>query len=117
MSSPELIDAEGDVADEDIPPHSPPEYETITLEDGRDAPPDYASPIERKPVPHAVDNSVEQGEAKNLRISMLGRSITATNRGVGGVPQLPSLRLGALPSIVVDAGSPISARGEDSQLP
>lgn len=33
-----------------------------------------------------------------------------TSRGVGGVPQLPSLRLGSLPSIVVDAGTPVRQR-------
>lgn len=35
-------------------------------------------------------------------------------RGVGGVPQLPSLRLGALPSIVVDASSPVNPQRRSS---
>ncbi|KAF5868110.1 uncharacterized protein Bfra_007305 [Botrytis fragariae] len=36
------------------------------------------------------------------------RTSTRSTRGVGGIPQLPSLRLGSLPSIHVDPGSPMT---------
>ncbi|CZT09649.1 hypothetical protein WAI453_004684 [Rhynchosporium graminicola] len=38
-----------------------------------------------------------------------------TTRGVGGVPQLPSLRLAGLPSIHVDPGTPRSGRQADDE--
>lgn len=39
----------------------------------------------------------------------------ASSRGVGGAPQLPSLRLGGLPSIMVDPGSPTIRRVEEGE--
>lgn len=44
------------------------------------------------------------------------RSSTSPGRGVGGVPQLPSLKLSNLPSIQVDPGSPSRQRGDDERL-
>lgn len=38
-----------------------------------------------------------------------------TSRGVGGIPQLPSLRLASLPSIQVDPGSPAVGRIEEER--
>ncbi len=107
MSSPELVDAEHDIGDEDFPTHSPPEYEDIALQDAMppaEAPPDYSSPVGAR--------------APELQLPIQGatepQSITSTprpaGRGVGGTPQLPSLRLSALPSIVVDTPTPISSR-------
>ncbi|RDW87435.1 hypothetical protein BP5796_03129 [Coleophoma crateriformis] len=47
---------------------------------------------------------VAGGSTERSASSSSGRS----PRGVGGVPQLPSLRLSSLPSIIVDAGSPVT---------
>lgn len=172
MSSPELVDAEGDVGDEEIPINSPPGYENIELDDASPhehygSPPDYTSPVESathsllgdsrresyhndshapsiaevsQPVSPAssvrqsrhsvqsVSSATSITQKRESAISMTGsttgsiprrtlaseerrssaRSSMRSNRGVGGVPQLPSLRLGTLPSIVLDTGTPVS---------
>jgi hypothetical protein len=112
MSSPELVDAEHDIGDEDFPTHSPPEYEDIALQDTNpvptDAPPDYSSPVDaqapelRLPIQGATEH-----QSTNSSQTSAPRP---AGRGVGGTPQLPSLRLSALPSIVVDTPTPISSR-------
>lgn len=91
-SSPEMIEHE------DMPPNSPPGYENIPLEtphsdEHEEPPPDYSSPV------------AERGEGRSLFESQ--RSGTGSSRGVGGTPQLPSLRLTTLPSIQVDPSSPV----------
>ncbi|TAQ91124.1 hypothetical protein B7494_g554 [Chlorociboria aeruginascens] len=125
-SSPEIIEYD------DIPPNSPPGYENISLDTPQDTtiqepPPDYSSPtldrgevrptfepIERRP--SHVGNLLSEPR-RNSRSSVsdsttrptLGeqRSSSTSSRGLGGVPQLPSLRLASLPSIQVDPGSPV----------
>lgn len=90
--------------------------------------PDAGTPIDRRvaavlgpasppPVDRTMGNRVVTSPAAmigNSRRTSHGPPSTSTNarsgRGVGGVPQLPSLRLSALPSIVIDAGSPINPR-------
>jgi len=118
-SSPEIIEA--DLGDADKPPHSPPGYEDVSLEDVRSAattpqnepPPDYPGPSQaqdgdatRRDDHPAVANEDEEvrgrPQADNRRLS----------RGVGGVPQLPSLRLNRLPQIVIE---PSSARPRDDR--
>lgn len=120
MSSPELIDG-GDLGDEDlnIPGHSPPEYEHISLDDGQgypEAPPDYQSPVE--PRIHVLPPSAQDAagsEARDQAGQPTGTQDRRSSRGVGGVPQLPSLRLASLPSIVVNTPTPINPRrSEDS---
>jgi hypothetical protein len=133
-SSPEIIDHE------DVPPHSPPEYENISLETPheephhQEPPPGYSSPIlargEGKP-------TVEPTHNKRLSATHVGQLISdrrtsssgsggqsasrtpgegrRTSRGVGGIPQLPSLRLGSLPSIHVDSPSPTVRRIDESE--
>lgn len=111
MSSPELVDAEHDIGDEDFPTHSPPEYEDIAIQDTNtppaEAPPDYSSPVES----HAPELVLPmQGTSQPQSTNPSGTSPRPTGRGVGGSPQLPSLRLSALPSIIVDTPTPISSR-------
>jgi hypothetical protein len=112
MSSPELVDAEHDIGDEDFPTHSPPEYEDIALQDTNpaptDAPPDYSSPVDA----HAPELRLPiQGATTTQRAdSSRTNAPRSAGRGVGGTPQLPSLRLSALPSIIVDTPTPISSR-------
>ena len=105
-SSPEMIEHA------DVPPHSPPGYENISLDTPYEEhqhrvlepPPDYSSPV------------VGQGEgwgaltlpqeATSATRSLMTPDSRRSSRGVGGVPQLPSLRLAALPSIHVESASP-----------
>ncbi|RYP45332.1 hypothetical protein DL768_008316 [Monosporascus sp. mg162] len=117
-SSPEIIN-EADLGDAAMPPsHSPPDYEEISLEDARsraatpvfgEPPPNYpgTSPErDRRPSAHGADLVDRAGEDGDLSspAESLDRSTSArpTSRGVGGVPQLPSLRLGSVPQIVIE---------------
>lgn len=130
-SSPEMVEHE------DIPSHSPPEYEHIPLDtpndnsQPREPPPEYQSPVvgrgersrrleDELPGSTQRESSTESGrrQSRSTRVGdLVGERRTSgsphTNassspgRGVGGVPQLPSLRLATLPSIQVDPGSPV----------
>ncbi|KAA8570069.1 hypothetical protein EYC84_002403 [Monilinia fructicola] len=129
-SSPEMIDHD------DIPPNSPPGYENVSLDTPRseasslphhmtEPPPDYTSPVygrgegptlesagfrrsqnldelmaERRTSTHSTHSALFPRDER--------RSSTRSTRGVGGIPQLPSLRLGSLPSIHVDPGTPMT---------
>ncbi|POR35808.1 Uncharacterized protein TPAR_04024 [Tolypocladium paradoxum] len=103
-SSPELVEA--DLGEETMPP---PEYEDVSLDSDElmrsttplhDPPPDYPGPYrsasqrsERRPLAaSAADPEPEQDASRTPR----------TTRGVGGVPQLPSLRISRLPAIVIE---------------
>ncbi|KAM3084047.1 hypothetical protein ACMFMG_001845 [Clarireedia jacksonii] len=127
-SSPEMIDHD------DIPLSSPPGYENISLETPHseephhaEPPPDYTSPIlsrgegptlggtASRPQSQNIDDLMSERHTSTHSNSSLfprdeRRSSTRSTRGVGGIPQLPSLRLSALPSIHVDPGSPMSLR-------
>ncbi|RAL61861.1 hypothetical protein DID88_002924 [Monilinia fructigena] len=134
-SSPEMIDHD------DIPPNSPPGYENVSLDTSRseasslphhmtEPPPDYTSPVygrgegptlesagfrrsqnldelmtERRTSTHGTNSALFPRDER--------RSSTRSTRGVGGIPQLPSLRLGSLPSIHVDPGTPLTLRATD----
>lgn len=99
----------------------------------QEPPPDYSSPVLGRgegssrfesQIPPGAERSGpsssehNQGRRKSSTSNLaptrveLGdrRSSTSPGRGVGGVPQLPSLRLGSLPSIQVDPGSPSTTR-------
>jgi hypothetical protein len=121
MSSPELIDVERDLGDDGIPGHSPPEYEDITLEDGREAPPEYfvaADVHESDLVAQPASATVPSGGEDTVETlnSAPMRDDRRISRGVGGVPQLPSLRLANLPSIIVDTGTPTAGpRSEEGR--
>ena len=142
-SSPELIEHD------DVPPHSPPGYENISLdtpqEENRrsEPPPDYSSPIVGRgdgratfdgptstthdAAPSAESSGGRRTSAAHIGQSMLERRTSSStdasssrpaispdsrrsSRGVGGIPQLPSLRLAHLPSIHVDSPSPTVRR-------
>ncbi|RYO86055.1 hypothetical protein DL766_003648 [Monosporascus sp. MC13-8B] len=117
-SSPEIIN-EADLGAVAMPPsQSPPDYEEISLEDARsraatpainEPPPNYPGPSPewgRRSSAHGadlVDRSGEDGDLSTLAGSSDRRnSARPTSRGVGGVPQLPSLRLGSVPQIVIE---------------
>lgn len=141
-STPELIDAaEADLGDSQMPLHSPPGYDDVSLEEiapaapnhtgqsipsGRDSPyneppPDYPGSAQEHEGPtqtrqnrlsaHMADLAAEQ---QLTRLSVqTGSTHTRTNsRGVGGVPQLPSLRLNRLPQIVIEPSSALPREDE-----
>lgn len=143
-SSPEIIEHE------DIPPHSPPGYENISLDTPQEEhrilepPPDYSSPVVGRgegratfhsPTTISPENTTPSAESAggrrtsgthighlmSDRRSSSSSSVSTSrpaatpesrrsSRGVGGIPQLPSLRLAALPSIHVDSPSPTVRR-------
>lgn len=118
-SSPEMIDAEeaeeADVGDANMPPHSPPGYDDVSLEDvpGRNSRSGANSPYNEPP----PDYQAGPSQTRNQRLSGLGlmtgeehRDQRRLSRGVGGAPQLPSLRLARLPQIVIE---PSTALPED----
>lgn len=161
-SSPELIDAaEADLGDNVMPPHSPPGYDDVSLEDvsgapaeltrsnhtggsdlsdpsGRNSPyneppPDYSPGGANLPQQQQQQQEQQQPresptQARQNRLSAQMADLAAqeqqigtstelqapqadrghtrtTSRGVGGIPQLPSLRLNRLPQIVIEPSS------------
>lgn len=103
-SSPELVEA--DLGDEAMPP---PEYEDVPS-DARsttpmdEPPPDYPGPY----------RSASQRTSRNLTLNRQdgagdggpeGHERRTSTRGVGGTPQLPSLRISQLPEIVIEPSS------------
>ena len=122
-SSPELIDHE------DANQRSPPEYENVSV---TEPPPNYSSPtVGREEGRSLTDSRFENIESGNISpdsrtgspVRGLGPTLhphagsdSPSRRGVGGVPQLPSLRLGNLPSIQVDPGSPHVGREPERDL-
>lgn len=138
-SSPELID-EADLGEVEIPPHDPPGYDDVSLDDNNyprsgattpvnfnEPPPEYStSPtVERdrrldEQVADMVDSVGEGGDLSERRLSSVepatntNRLSTRSSRGVGGVPQLPSLRIRELPQIVVEPSSAHPGREHES---
>ena len=134
-SSPEIINHE------DVPPHSPPEYENISLEtpqeetNHQEPPPGYSSPTLARGEEELMMETTQSRTTSTTHIGQLisngglsgsssrGQSNSRSSggeahspRGVGGIPQLPSLRIGSLPSIQVDSPTPIVGRtGEDEE--
>ncbi|OTB02694.1 hypothetical protein M426DRAFT_13297 [Hypoxylon sp. CI-4A] len=121
-SSPEII-GEADLGDADMPP---PDYEDVSLDDARsgaatpmynEPPPDYTDPAsgrERRlsaQVEDMVERVAESGDLSSTDNSPVEPSATRSSRGVGGAPQLPSLRIGRLPQIVIE---PSTAHPNDS---
>ncbi|KAK8016613.1 growth arrest and DNA-damage-inducible proteins-interacting protein 1 domain-containing protein [Apiospora rasikravindrae] len=117
-SSPELID-EADLADVEIPQHDPRDTTTsATPVFFNEPPPEYSmgptSERDRRldeQVADMVDRVGEGGDLSERRLSSVepssntNRSSVRSTRGVGGVPQLPSLRIRDLPQIVVEPSS------------
>lgn len=132
-SSPELIDAaEADIGDSEMPLHSPPGYDDVSLEEIAPAashhsrngshqsgmnspynepPPEYESPTQKRQKRLSAQMA-DLAAGQNLNTppeAQPGPShIRTTSRGVGGVPQLPSLRLNRLPQIVIEPSSAVT---------
>lgn len=138
-SSPEMIDraeAEADLGDADMPPHSPPGYDDVSLDEltpahsreSRDSRSGANSPY-NEPPPDYPGGGPTQMRNHRLSAQMAGLAASAAteggeeeaegsagrrgSRGVGGVPQLPSLRLTSLPRIVVEPST--ATPGEDER--
>ncbi|KAK8104316.1 uncharacterized protein PG998_011349 [Apiospora kogelbergensis] len=131
-SSPELID-EADLGEVEIPRHDPPGYDDVSLDDNNprsgattpvffnEPPPEYSTgpTVERdrrldEQVADMMDSVGEGGDLSEGRLSSVepltntnsdNRASMRSTRGVGGVPQLPSLRIRDLPQIVVEPSS------------
>ncbi|KAF5004555.1 hypothetical protein FDECE_8945 [Fusarium decemcellulare] len=121
-SSPELVEA--DLGDENMPP---PEYEDIPLNDDLrsttpldEPPPDYPGPYRSASqrtqrttttvTTTELDLGSGQQEAEVGPAEHAGNGRNSSNnsspsRGVGNVPQLPSLRISRLPEIVIEPSS------------
>lgn len=118
-SSPEII-GEADLGDSEMPP---PDYEDVSLDDARsgaatpmfnEPPPDYTDPVsglERRLSARVGDRMTESGDLSTTDNTHDEASIRRSSRGVGGAPQLPSLRIGRLPQIVIE---PSTAHPDDS---
>lgn len=105
--------AETDLGDSAMPP---PEYEDVSLYDGRsttpilEPPPDYPGPYRsgsqrsRRSVASTVrpEERPEERDEAQAEGELTPRPST---RGVGGIPQLPSLRIAQLPEIVIEPSS------------
>lgn len=90
------------MGDSDIPP---PDYEDVSLDDARsgattpmfhDPPPDYSGHGHGNHENESGDLASPTDDDRSRRSSHL------SSRGVGGVPQLPSLRIRELPRIVIE---------------
>lgn len=110
-SSPELV--ESDLGVEAIPP---PEYEDVSLDDDtalrsttplHEPPPDYPGPYRSNSQRSQRAQEVQSGDEAAQGD---GGEERPRDRGVGVVPQLPSLRISRLPTIVVE---PYSAQPRD----
>ncbi|APA08758.1 hypothetical protein SS1G_02535 [Sclerotinia sclerotiorum 1980 UF-70] len=137
-SSPEMI------GHDDIPLSSPPGYENVSLDSPQaeasalpyhmtEPPPDYTSPIYGRGEGPSLESAGSR-RSQNMDELMTERrtstrsinsglfprderrSSTRSTRGVGGIPQLPSLRLGTLPSIHVDPGSPMAMESTEEEV-
>ncbi|KAI1806488.1 hypothetical protein F4811DRAFT_132042 [Daldinia bambusicola] len=104
-SSPEII-SEADLGDVEMPP---PDYEDVSLDDVRsgaatplfnEPPPDYTDPARGHERRLSAQTADRMTESEDLATTNAARE--TTTRGVGGVPQLPSLRIGRLPRIVIE---------------
>jgi hypothetical protein len=104
------IHDETDLGDADMPPHSPPGYDVIELDDARSRattpfgpPPDYSGPRTADIVSPLEESPRGRSQAEERRVSV------GSSRMAGGTPRLPSLLLTSLPQIVVEP-SPSSGR-------
>ncbi|KAF4121747.1 hypothetical protein GMORB2_1586 [Geosmithia morbida] len=107
-SSPELVGS--DLGVEAIPP---PEYEDVPLDDGSaargsaahtDEPPIYSGPYRSASI-RSRRSQHGTGSDEDVVVNDAADGDRPRGRGVGSVPQLPSLRISHLPSIVVEPSS------------
>ncbi|KAI1393021.1 uncharacterized protein F4822DRAFT_426216 [Hypoxylon trugodes] len=121
-SSPEII-GEADLGDSEMPP---PDYEDVSLDDARsgagtplfnEPPPVYTDPTDGRErrlsaqVGGMVNRMTEGGDLSTTNNSREEPPTPRSSRGVGGAPQLPSLRISRLPQIVIE---PSTAHPTDS---
>lgn len=99
-----------DLGEEDMPPHSPPGYDVVSLDDARsgattpnEPPPDYSGPRNMTDRSPPVDD--EEADLGRSDSGDRGQSRNSMTRP----PRLPSLRLQQLPQIIVEP-SPSSGR-------
>ncbi|OTB17566.1 hypothetical protein K445DRAFT_74076 [Daldinia sp. EC12] len=106
-SSPEII-SEADLGDVEMPP---PDYEDVSLDDARsgaatpifnEPPPDYTDPARGHERRLSAQTADRMTESEDFSTTNGAHETTSPTRGVGGVPQLPSLRIGRLPRIVIE---------------
>ncbi|KAI0121084.1 hypothetical protein BJ170DRAFT_144708 [Xylariales sp. AK1849] len=119
-SSPEII-GEADLGDTEMPPHSPPGYDDVSLDDvGRsgattplfnEPPPDYPGPAQARDrklgshIAHMMGSVGDDGDLSDRRSSQTStRDSLRSSRG-DSIPRLPSLRIASLPQIVVQPSS------------
>ncbi|ORY70257.1 uncharacterized protein BCR38DRAFT_103170 [Pseudomassariella vexata] len=131
-SSPEMIEA--DLGDEGMPPHSPPGYDDVSLDDTprsgattplfNEPPPEYSGPTmrDRRLSAHAPSMmhspDLDDGDLSRRSSHTSAGPSARSSRGVGGAPQLPSLRLTTgLPQIIVEPSSahPRSRSGSEQR--
>lgn len=124
-SSPELVEA--DLGDEAMPP---PGYEDVSLVDDddfqdrsvlptREPPPDYPGHHRSESQRSRRNETSPSLESASSQNSSTERDERRLSRGVGGIPQLPSLRIRDLPPITVEPPSarPITREGaEEAEL-
>ncbi|KAI1821121.1 hypothetical protein F4861DRAFT_484838 [Xylaria intraflava] len=100
-SSPEIV-TEADLGDSHMPP---PDYEELSLDDGR---PGATTPVPfHEPPPGYSQRNNGDGDTGDLAAPADAertqrRSSHRSSRGLGGVPRLPSLRIRELPQIVIE---------------
>ncbi|KAM0276856.1 hypothetical protein ACHAQH_006332 [Verticillium albo-atrum] len=114
-SSPEIIEA--DVGDSDMPPHSPPGYEDVSLEDTRsgattphnEPPPVYSGPSQRR-ASHLATEMSDLAAERRSPTDRRAEGDSPSPRSGSAAPQLPQLVVQPLPQIVIE---PSSARPRD----
>ncbi|KAI1423195.1 hypothetical protein F5Y12DRAFT_716556 [Xylaria sp. FL1777] len=100
-SSPEIV-TEADLGDSDMPP---PDYEDVSLDDVRSG---ATTPMFHDPPPDYIGHDRRNSDSDSGELvsptddNRSRRSSYRSSRGVGGVPQLPSLRIRELPQIVIE---------------
>ncbi|KAM4058031.1 hypothetical protein HRG_011014 [Hirsutella rhossiliensis] len=107
-SNPEL--AEADLGDVAMPP---PDYHDVPLDDDAELtqsttpldepPPDYPGPV--RSAAEWSEHGARPSASGGPEAAATGSGKTQTGRRIGGIPQLPSLRISGLPAIVIEPSS------------
>ncbi|KJK79546.1 hypothetical protein H634G_05138 [Metarhizium anisopliae BRIP 53293] len=103
-----------------VEPNPPPGYEVVSIEDDarevagpmtplNEPPPDYSGPNEHMPQTEQTSTEPAHPSPREGRTP----SPLRTARGVGGAPQLPSLRISRLPAIVIQ---PLNEESRDENV-
>ncbi|PHH92478.1 hypothetical protein CDD83_7226 [Cordyceps sp. RAO-2017] len=92
---------ETDLGDEDMPP---PDYRNVSLDGSGERTPLYEPPPDY-PGPHRPPLRRMERSSSSEDVATERSRTSRDGRGVGGVPQLPSLRIPNLPAIVIEPSS------------